>query len=129
MSEQSKRGNVPVWFEIPAVEWSRAIRFYETVFAVQLTTATMGGMQLAVFPYRNESGTTGCLAAGPHLKPSADGPIVYLNADPSLDAVLSRVAEAGGTLVVPRTELLGDMGCFACFLDSEGNRVGIHALA
>ena len=35
---------------------------------------------------------------------------------------------AGGKIAVPRTDLPGDMGSFAHIIDSEGNRVGLHAL-
>lgn len=54
--------------------------------------------------------------------------MVYLNAEPSLNAVLARLGEAGGRLLVPRTELPEGMGAFAHVEDREGNRVGLHAL-
>ncbi len=60
------------------------------------------------------------------LKPGSDGTVVYLNADPQLDRVLERVRAAGGEVLVPRTELPDDIGCFALFRDSEGNRVGLR---
>ena len=60
--------------------------------------------------------------------PSADaGTLVYLNAGRSLDAVLARVAKAGGRITTPKVQLPGDMGCFAHIADTEGNRVGLHA--
>ena len=61
--------------------------------------------------------------------PAADDVVTYLNADPSLDAVLARVERAGDKVALPRTELPKDMGCFAHIVDSEGNRVGLHAMA
>jgi predicted enzyme related to lactoylglutathione lyase len=66
---------------------------------------------------------------GPGLKPSSEGAIVYLNADPSLDAVLDRIAPAGGSIALPRTELPPGMGAFAQILDTEGNRIGLHSYA
>lgn len=128
-ADEAKRGNFPVWFEIPAEDFDRAVRFYEQVFGVQLNRQDMGGAQLGVFPYRSAGGTTGCVYAGAELKPGGQGPLVYLNADPELDAVLERVWSAGGRIVTPRTALPPGMGYFASFIDSEGNRVGVHALA
>ncbi len=71
----------------------------------------------------------GCLLKAPGFEPNKSGGVLaYLNADPSLDAVLARVERAGGKVAVPRTDLPGDMGSFAHIIDCEGNRVGLHAL-
>ncbi len=129
MNREQQRRNLPVWFEIPVIDMPRAIRFYETLFESPLICESAGPMEMAIFPRRDEGGTTGCLARGDFLKPGSDGTVVYLNADPQLDQVLARVRSAGGEVLVPRTELPDDIGCFALFRDSEGNRVGLHALA
>ncbi len=127
---QHARHNAINWFEIPVSDIDRAQRFYEAVFASPLRRESMGPeTTLAVFPYE-QYGVGGCLfanAGGP--KPSADGAVVYLNAEPSLDAVLARVEAAGGRVMLPRTELPEGMGCFAHIADCEGNRVGLHAQA
>ena len=129
MSREQQRRNLPVWFEIPVSDMPRAIRFYETLFQSSLIRESGGPMDLAIFPRRDAGGTTGCLAHGPMLTPGSDGTVVYLNADPLLDQALERVKAAGGEVLVPRTELPDDIGCFALFRDCEGNRVGLHALA
>ena len=129
MSRQEQRRNLPVWFEIPVSDMPRAVRFYETLFQSDLIRESAGPMEMAIFPRRDEGGTTGCLARGEIHKPGDNGTVVYLNADPQLDQVLERVQAAGGEVLVPRTELPDDIGCFALFRDSEGNRVGLHALA
>ena len=115
------------WFEIPALDLNRASAFYEQILAVTLNRGDMGPTSLAVFPYDRDHATGGTLLVGPGFNPSADGSVVYLNANPSLDAVLARVVPAGGEILLPRTELPPGMGAFAHFLDTEGNRVGIHA--
>lgn len=38
-----------VWFEIPAADFDRAVRFHETLFQVQLRPAPFGSAQMAVF--------------------------------------------------------------------------------
>jgi uncharacterized protein len=55
--------------------------------------------------------------------------LIFLNAGPSLDAVLARVKSVGGHITTPKVALPGNMGVFAHITDSEGNRVGLHALA
>ena len=54
---------------------------------------------------------------------------IYLDCMPSIDAALSRVPQAGGQVATPKTALPGDMGFFAVVRDTEGNEVGLHALA
>ncbi len=115
------------WFEIPVRDLDRASAFYERLLATRLRREAMADSALAVFSY-DESGTGGCLIAGERVaEPSAQGTIVYLNAEPSLDDALSRLEAAGGRLATPKVQLPGDMGCFAHIIDTEGNRVGLHA--
>ncbi|MCE2990508.1 MAG: VOC family protein, partial [Nitrosomonadaceae bacterium] len=58
----------------------------------------------------------------------AQGSIVYLDANPSIDAALERVLAERGRVSLPKTALPPGMGYFAHIVDSEGNRVGLHAL-
>lgn len=117
------------WFEIPVRDLARAQRFYETLLGTSLRREQIGESALAVFP-SPEAGAGGCLIAGPGTPaPSASGTLVYLNADPSLDAALARVERAGGRVATPKVQLPGDMGVFAHVTDTEGNRVGLHARA
>jgi hypothetical protein len=117
------------WFEIPALDLNRASAFYEQILAVTLNRGDMGIQTLAVFPYDRDYATGGTLLVGPGFKPSPDGAVVYLNANPSLDVVLARVTPAGGRILLPRTELPAGMGAYAHILDTEGNKVGLHANA
>lgn len=117
------------WFEIPVLEMERAQRFYETLTGQPLRREQMGPqVSLAVFPYTDPA-TGGCLFFdGGRTQPSAQGALVYLNGGDSLDAALARLAEAGGHISTPRVDLPEGMGCFVHFIDSEGNRVGLHAM-
>jgi predicted enzyme related to lactoylglutathione lyase len=124
-----KRETIINWFEIPVRDLPRAQAFYETLLGASLRRERMGESELAVFPY-GDAATGGCLIAGPDLPaPSAEaGTLVYLNAEPSLVAALARVEGAGGRIATPKVSLPGDMGAFAHVVDSEGNKVGLHAL-
>ncbi len=125
---QAKRSNVGVWFEIPALDIARAAKFYSALFATELKMEKMGPAEIAVFPYDQANATSGCVMKAPGLTPSSDGAVIYLNADPSLDTILNRVKAAGGKISLGKTELPPGMGCYAHIVDTEGNRVGIHAL-
>jgi predicted enzyme related to lactoylglutathione lyase len=118
--------NVPAWFEIPASRLDRAQKFYETILGVSLKRETMGGGELAVFPYGGKPHASGALIRHEDCEPSVLGSTVYLNVS-DLRPVLERVIDSGGDTLVPRTELPGGMGFFAQFIDSEGNRVGLYS--
>ncbi|MEO8672058.1 MAG: VOC family protein [Tahibacter sp.] len=117
--------NVPAWFEIPTVDLDRAQSFYEGILGVTLKREPMGkDIELAVFPYGGKPNASGALIRHPECQPAIQGSIVYLSVE-NLVPVLQRATERGGDTIVPRTALPGDMGCFAQFRDSEGNRVGL----
>ena len=115
------------WFEIPVRDLDRAQKFYESLFATSMRREAMGDKTLVLFGSA-DAAVGGCLLGGAGVPaPSEAGTLVYLNAEPSLDAVLARVVAAGGAVTTPKVQLPGDMGCFAHVRDSEGNRVGLHA--
>jgi uncharacterized protein len=118
------------WFEIPATDLDRAQRFYETTLAASLKRESMGSEQMAMFPAEGDNAVSGCLNVGAEgVAPSRAGTRVYLDAGASIDAVLARVAAAGGRIHTPKTALPPGMGFFAHIEDSEGNIVGLHGLA
>jgi predicted enzyme related to lactoylglutathione lyase len=121
--------NVINWFEIPVADIDRAQAFYEKVLGRSLKREEFGGGTLAIFPYEQPA-TGGCLQFGePRSAASGHGIRIYLDCMPSIDAALSRVVAAGGQVAVPKSALPGDMGFIAHVRDTEGNEVGLHALA
>lgn len=122
------RPSAITWFEIPTTDFDRARRFYETILDLPLRVEPFGPARIAMFPYA-EPGVTGCLDEASPSRPSTGGTVVYLKvADGALDGVLGRVEAAGGSIAAPKTELPG-IGWVARIDDSEGNRVGLHAIS
>ena len=119
--------SVPAWFEIPAADLDRAVRFYEKVLATTLVRTEMGPMRMAVFPHEKPQ-PTGAVVHADGYRPAGDGTVVYLNLD-DIRPALARVPQAGGAVVLPVTELPDGMGIFAQLRDSEGNRVGLFSPA
>ena len=121
--------NAVSWFEIPVTDIDRAQAFYETVLGRTLRREDFGGQTLAIFPYDNPA-TGGALQAGANASARAGSGIrIYLDCMPSIDAVLARVETAGGQIVAPKSALPAGMGFIAHLRDTEGNEVGLHALA
>lgn len=119
--------NAITWFEIPAVNFDRAVKFYSTILAVTMRTENFMGVPNAFFP-SDQEGVGGAVVLDPDRKPNLTGSLVYLNAatPENLDRLLGRVEAAGGVLVVPRTDI-GNPGYIAVIRDTEGNQVGLHA--
>jgi len=123
-----KSTNALNWFEIPASDISRAKNFYENVFDVQMDQQSMMGMEMAFFPAENGNGkVSGAVVQSDMHKPSGDGAVLYLNANPSMDTILSKVEAAGGQIVMPKTEISPEIGNMAFFTDTEGNKIGLHS--
>lgn len=114
-----------VWFEIPASDFERAVKFYEAVFQVTLRREKIGG-DLAVFPGGDDA-VNGAVVSETGYVPAANGAVVYLSAGADLSPMLARVVAAGGTVIRPKTALPPGMGHYAHFGDTEGNRVGLHS--
>jgi uncharacterized protein len=119
-----------VWFDIPVSDMDRAIRFYEAVTQTKLERLALPtGEETALFAPKEKGAVTGSLFNSPNDKPSEFGSRVYFNAAPSINAWIKRIEDAGGRIVVPKTEISPERGFFAYFIDSEGNRVGLNAKA
>lgn len=115
------------WFEIPSVDFDRAVRFYETALDVELNRQEMGGQPIAIFR-AEEPATSGAIVHSPAMTPTDDGVLIYLTAQPTVDATLARIEQAGGKTDGPVIRLPNDIGYIAYFRDSEGNRLGLHSL-
>ena len=118
-----KHNNPFVYVEIPVNDMQRAIRFYETVFEIKLTTTIIDNIEMALFPFdEGKSGITGALAKGEIYKPTIDGVLIYLHTD-DIDLRLERVIELGGEILYPKTD--NGIGFVAEFEDLEGNRIAV----
>ena len=129
-TKNTKMKHAISWFEIPASDLARAQNFYETIFNLKLAPLDLQNIKMRMFPIENQEGVGGAVVdSGGFHKPSAtDGPLIYLNANPDVQAVLDRVEGAGGKIMVPKTEISPEYGHMAVIIDSEGNRIGLHSV-
>ncbi|HEX3049243.1 MAG TPA: VOC family protein [Aggregatilineaceae bacterium] len=119
--------NAVTWFEIPAEDFERAVKFYETLLQISMRCEVINGEPNAFFPFDEaEKAVGGVVTKVPHAKPGSQGSIVYLNAHsvPIFDQALAQVEQLGGSVVIPKTDL-GPIGYVAVITDCEGNRVGL----
>jgi predicted enzyme related to lactoylglutathione lyase len=116
------------WFEIPASDLDRAIKFYNAVFDTELAAQeAMPGYRMAMLPYEQGVGVGGAIVQGEGYTPSTEGSTIYLDAGDDLSVALGRVEGAGGQVLTPKTDI-GENGFMAYFQDTEGNKVALHSM-
>jgi uncharacterized protein len=123
--------NAISWFEIPATDLDRASKFYETIFGISLIPMDLPNIKMRMFPIDDPmTGIGGAVVdSGGFHKPSmSDGPLIYLNGNPDVQIVLDKVVAAGGSVMVPKTEISPEYGFMAVIADTEGNRIGLHSI-
>jgi predicted enzyme related to lactoylglutathione lyase len=123
--------NAISWFEIPTTDINRAQRFYENIFGITMIPMDMPNIQMRMFPLDDMMTQVGGAlvdSGGFHKASATDGPLIYLNANPDVQNVLDKVVAAGGSIMVPKTEISPDYGFMAVFMDTEGNRVALHSV-
>ncbi|MEO6456521.1 MAG: VOC family protein [Ginsengibacter sp.] len=116
------------WFEIPAKNFDRAEKFYDTVLGIKINKVPHPTNNYGVFPADMEKGQVGgALSEGVGCEPSNKGSLIYLNGGDDLSVPLSKVEKAGGKIVLPKTSI-GQNGFMAHFIDTEGNKVALHSM-
>lgn len=123
--------NAISWFEIPASDLERAQKFYEAIFGISMIPMDLPNIKMRMFPLNDMMTQVGGAvvdSGGFHKPSSTDGPLIYLNGNPDVQQILDRVEAAGGTIMVPKTEISPDYGFMAVLIDTEGNRIGLHSV-
>ncbi len=118
--------NVVGWFEIPVTDMVRAKKFYSTVFGKELIDMNMAEMEMAAFPWFNEAEfASGSLVKSKGYEPSATGTVVYFHSE-DVNIELAKAVKSGGKILAPKTDI-GENGFICLFIDTEGNRIGLHS--
>jgi Predicted enzyme related to lactoylglutathione lyase len=119
--------NVVNWFEIPVTDFERARKFYVAIYEKELQEMDMGPLRMGFLPMDTHTGIGGAICRGEGYVPSQNGTLVYLNAGTDLTNMLNRIEPAGGLVVLPKTLITEEIGYYAVFIDSEGNKVALHS--
>ena len=123
--------NAISWFEIPTTDIDRAQKFYENIFGITMMPMDMPQIKMRMFPLDDMMTQVGGAlvdSGGFHKASATDGPLIYLNANPDVQIVLDKVVEAGGSIMMPKTEISPEYGFMAVFIDTEGNRIALHSV-
>ncbi|MGB2570239.1 VOC family protein [Micromonospora citrea] len=105
--------NMVTWFQLPADDTRRAWGFYGRVFGWSPESAYAGATQAGAI--NGEIAERGADLPHPRLVIRVD----------DLDESLRRIKEAGGRVLVDRTEIPTIGMVYATFIDTEGNSVNV----
>lgn len=113
-------------FEIPATDMTRAIKFYEEILDLKIEKMEFPGMEMGLLPYESQM-VTGVIVKGEDYVPSSSGVTIYIHGGDDLQVALNKVENNGGQIIIPKTPHADESGYFAIFIDSEGNKMGLHS--
>ncbi len=119
--------NNPVnWFEIATKDLERAKEFYSIVFKKEFQLIDMPDAKMYMFAGGPDlKGAAGALVQSEQNIPNPNGTTVYFECDDVANEA-SRVEKSGGKLLFPKTSI-GEFGFISQFIDTEGNRIGLHS--
>ena len=116
------------WVEIPVNDFNRAKQFYSAIFDYEMPEQQMGEHLMGFFPHDYENGGVGgAIVKGDIYVPGNTGTMAYLDGGSDLNNILNRIEDAGGKIEIPKTQITPEIGYFAVFLDTEGNKVALHS--
>ena len=109
--------NLIAFFEIPTVDFYRAIDFYETILGLKLSVSECETEKMACFIEQGEA--VGALFYAPSYQPSPDGILIHFNSQ-DIEDTLSKVLDKEGKIIIPKTKIEAEnKGYFAVLEDSE----------
>lgn len=115
------------WFEIPAVDFKRAVSFYKKILGVEIEETEILGTKMGFFPSDGKN-VSGAIVQGKDYKPSTNGVVAYLNGGNDLQTVLDKIESNSGKIIIPKTKISVEMGYFGMFIDTEGNKMAVHSI-
>lgn len=128
-----------VHFEIPADDTERAQNFYSKTFGWDIkrfdmpkNSSTDGDPYYSVYATdtdeKNMVKTPGTINGGLMKRKNPGQPFMnYISVD-SIDEKVETIKKNGGEICMPKTEIAPGMGYIACFIDTEGNMMGLHQM-
>ena len=112
------------FFEIPTTDFDRAKKFYQSILNVRIEEVEMDGTLMGLLP-NNGKNVSGAIIKGDGYIPSTEGVIIYLNGGDNLQITLDKIEPSGGKIILQKTHIGPEMGFYAMFIDTEGNKLAL----
>ena len=116
------------WFEIPTIDFERAKKFYEMILNYTMpVVVNEAAFKLGMLPSEANGAGGGIIWSAAYKPSKTDGVLIYLNGNPDLQEILSRIPDAGGNILIEKRQISPQFGFMAMFIDTEGNRIALHS--
>jgi predicted enzyme related to lactoylglutathione lyase len=117
--------NTFVWADIPVADMDRARKFYAAVLGTEVPLMDGANGDVALLPME-PGDMSGDLVKSDMRTPGAPGVTIYLDSKGDPEGMIERAVAAGGQMGMPVTDMGEMVGFIGFFIDSEGNRIGVH---
>ena len=117
--------NTFVWADIPVADMDRARKFYSAVLQTEVPLMDGANGDVALLPME-PGDMSGDLVKSDTRTPGAPGVTIYLDSKGDPEGMIERAVAAGGQMGMPVTDMGEMVGSIGFFIDSEGNRIGVH---
>ena len=133
------------WFEIPAFDIQRAVKFYSTVFRVEFDMEVFNEIPHAIFKKTGKAVSPGgAIVQSKEFSASLNqvGAVLFFQTS-DMSVTLEKIEDNNGVVIIPKTLIKnisnegkvtipktlidGNTGYFAYFTDSEGNKMGLYS--
>lgn len=126
-SQSNQMENIINWFEIPALDFNRALSFYKAILDIDIEEKEIFGTKMGFFPSDGKN-VSGAIVQGDGYMPSSEGVLAYLNGGKDLQLILDKINFNKGKVVVTKTQISPEIGYFGIFIDPEGNKIALHSI-
>ncbi len=109
------------WVEIPVTDFPRAKKFYESLLGLPIHESEIGEV-LHGFWGHTENSVGGAIVLG-ESEPSKTGTLVYFDGGEDLNNYINKINDLGGEVLQEKTLIAEEIGYYAIFIDTEGNRL------
>lgn len=136
----ARQRDLVAWFEIPAVNFDRAVQFYRNGLALQVQVVLFNGVRHGILHSRF-SVPRGAIVESSEASCGA-GTVIFFRSQYDISSTLEHAAIAGGKIVMPKTLIKDEVavgasripftlidnniGYMAKLLDTEGNMIAVY---
>ena len=92
------------FFEIPASDFNRAVKFYETIFGIKLPVTECETEKMAFFVEEGEEQSVGAISYAEGFNPSEHGVLIHFNCE-NIELMTTAITRNGGKIIIPKTKI------------------------
>jgi len=120
--------NMVGWFEIPVTDMEKAKKFYEEVLDIYSQVQDFHVTEMGGFPFlETKPGAAGFLIKNEAYQASEEKGALIYSSSTDISTQLKKVLKAGRKVLQAKTLIAEDTGFMGLFVDSERNRIALHA--